>query len=122
MEKTKTSSNKSQSKLVDEPVLNDIARRLYLIAVDNERQQRRRQQQQSKQKTLGQRQNMLIKKKKLTIEDIDRLFEEKRLRPASIQRDLYDIYKKSTHRIRSMLDIHQIDQFIENTQKRKISN
>jgi hypothetical protein len=61
---------------------------------------------------------MLKKKKKLTINDIDRLFEEKRLRPSTIKNDLNELYQKSTDRVRSMLDRNQIEQFIKTKQKR----
>jgi hypothetical protein len=101
----------------DEPLVNNIAHNLFILAIKQareERQQAKIRQKNSKQST------MLIKKKKLTINDIDRLFEEKRLRPPTIKNDLSDLYQKSTDRIRSMLDIHQIDQFIQTTQNRKI--
>jgi hypothetical protein len=101
----------------DEPLVNNIAHNLFILAIKQareERQQAKIRQKNSKQST------MLIKKKKLTINDIDRLFEEKRLRPPTIKNDLSDLYQKSTGRIRSMLDIHQIDQFIQTTQNRKI--
>lgn len=100
----------------DEPLVNNIAHNLFILAIKEareERQQAKIRQKNSKQSTI------LIKKKKLTINDIDRLFEEKRLRPPTIKNDLSDLYQKSTVRIRSMLDIHQIDQFIQTTQNRK---
>jgi hypothetical protein len=107
----------------DEPLVNNIAHNLFILAVKQareERQQAKIRQKNLKLPTVIQRQTMLIKKKKLTIDDIDRLFEEKRYRPLTIKNDLIDLYQKSTGRIRSMLDLHQIDQFIQTTQNRKI--
>lgn len=117
----------SESKLSinpDEPLVNDIAHNLFILAIKQAREER--QQAKTRQKTTAkfptviQRQTMLMKKKKLTINDIDRLFEEKRLRPLTIKNDLHELYRKSTNRIRSMLDIHQIDQFIQTRQNRQI--
>jgi len=101
----------------DEPLVNNIAHNLFILAIKQAREER--QQAKIRQKN-SKRPTILIKKKKLTINDIDRLFEEKRLRPPTIKNDLSDLYQKSTGRIRSMLDIHQIDQFIQTTQNRKM--
>lgn len=109
----------------DEPLVNDIAHNLFILAIKQsreERQQTKIRQKNQKLPTIIQRQTMLVKKKKLTINDIDRLFEEKRLRPSTIKNDLIDLYQKSTSRIRSMLDKHQIDQFIQTTERRRITN
>jgi glutaredoxin len=103
----------------DEPLVNNTAHHLFILAVKRareERQQAKIRQKNSKLPTIW-----INKKKKLTIDDIDRLFEEKRLRTSNIKNDLYDLYQKSTNRIRSMLDIHQIDQFIQMTEHRKMA-
>jgi len=107
----------------DEPLVNNIAHNLFILAVKQareERQQAKIRQKNLKLPTVIQRQTMLIKKKKLTIDDIDRLFEEKRYRPLTIKNDLIDLYQISTGRIRSMLDIRQIDQFIQAKQNRHL--
>jgi hypothetical protein len=99
----------------DEPLVSDIAHNLFKLACKQareERQQVKLRQQNKKTPT------MLKKKKKLTINDIDRLFEEKRLRPSTIKNDLNELYQKSTDRVRSMLDRNQIEQFIKTKQKR----
>ncbi len=100
----------------DEPLVNNIAHNLFKLACKHAREERhqikQRQQQNRKPSKL------LIKKKQLTMNDIDRLFEEKRLRPSSIKTDLIDLYQKSPSRIRSMLDKNQIDQFIKTKQNR----
>ena len=105
----------------DEPRVNDTGHRLYLAAIEQAREERRqaRVRQQCKGRpTMMQRQTLHAKKKTLTIEDVDRLFEEKLRREPMIRTDLMDLYQKSSNRIRSMLDIHQIDQFIQSTQRR----
>lgn len=101
----------------NESLGNNIAHNLFILAGKQAREER--QQAKLRQKN-QKRQTILIKRKKLTINDIDRLFEEKRVRPSTIKNDLIDLYQKSTGRIRSMLDIHQIDQFIQTIQNRKI--
>jgi len=101
----------------NESLGNNIAHNLFILAAKQAREER--QQAKVRQKN-QKRQTILIKRKKLTIDDIDRLFEEKRVRPSTIKNDLIDLYQKSTGRIRSMLDIHQIDQFIQTIQNRKI--
>jgi hypothetical protein len=106
----------------NEPLVNDIAHNLFILAVKQAREERRQaktRQHHKKTATILERQTMLTKKKKLIINDIDRLFEEKRSRPATIKNDLHDLYQKSTGRIRSMLDIRQIDQFIQAKQNRQ---
>lgn len=106
----------------NEPLVNDIAHNLYILAIKKAREERRqaktRQKTNKKTPTLIERQTILMKKKKLIIDDIDRLFEEKRLRPKTIKNDLVELYQKSTGRVRSMLDIRQIDQFIQAKQNR----
>ncbi len=94
----------------NESLGNNIAHNLFILAGKQAREER--QQAKLRQKN-QKRQTILIKRKKLTINDIDRLFEEKRVRPSTIKNDLIDLYQKSTGRIRSMLDIRQIDQFIQ---------
>lgn len=106
---------------LDEPRVNDTGHRLYLAAIEQAREERRqaRVRQQCKGRSrMMQRQTIHTKKKPLTIEDVDRLFEEKLHREAMIRTDLMDLYQKSSSRIRSMLDVHQIDQFIQSTQHR----
>jgi hypothetical protein len=101
---------------LDEPRVNDMGHRLYLAAIEQAREERR--QARVRQQRKG-RQTLATKKKPLTIENIDRLFEEKRQREPTIRADLMDLYQKSSSRIRSMLDIHQIDQFIQSTERRR---
>ena len=106
----------------DEAPVNDTAHRLYLLAIEQAREERRQarvRQQHKGRPTVMQRQALATKKKKaLTIADIDRLFEEKRQRAPTIRADLMDLYQKSRHRIRSLLDIHQIEQFVQSTRHR----
>ena len=106
---------------LDQPRVNDTGHRLYLAAIEQAREERRqaRVRQQCKGRpTMMQRQTLHAKKKPLTIEDVDRLFEERLHREPMIRTDLMNLYEKSSNRIRSMLDIHQIDQFIQSTQHR----
>jgi hypothetical protein len=111
------SSHSTLSINPNEPLVNNTAHHLFILAVKRareERQQAKLRQKNSKLSTI-----LIKKKKKLTIDDIDRLFEEKRVRTSTMKNDLYDLYQKSTNRIRSMLDIHQIDRFIQTTENRK---
>ena len=100
----------------DEPRVNDRGHELYLLAM----KQSRKERQQAKTRPHRKQQPAPTKKKKpcVTIDEIDRLFEEKRLRPSAMHADLLDLYEKSTERIRSMLDMHQIERFIQVTHAR----
>ncbi|CAF1342833.1 unnamed protein product [Adineta steineri] len=105
----------------NEPLINNIAHNLFILAVQqarNERYQAKIRQQHTQKIRI----KSIKQKKQLTIADIDRVFEEKRLRPSSIKNDLINLYKNSSNRIRSMLDIHQIDQFIQAQQHRALIN
>lgn len=93
----------------NEPLVNDIAHQLFLLAIKQTREERKLR-----------RPTKHVRKAKLKINEIDRVFEEKRLRPYAIRADLLDLYHKSSSRIRSMLDIRQIDQFIQAKQSRKV--
>ena len=102
----------------DEPRVNERGHDLYLLAT---KQARKERQQVKTRLHRKQPASTTMKKKKkpcLTIDEIDRLFEEKRLRPNAMHADLLDLYEKSTERIRSMLDTRQIDRFIQLTQAR----
>ena len=96
-----------------EPLVNNPAHHLFILAVKRAREER--QQAKIRQKTSV----TSTKKKKLMIKDIDRLFEEKCFRPTTMRMDLLDLYQKSPSRIRSMLDLHQIDQFIQTSENRR---
>ena len=100
----------------DELRVNDLGHELYLRAM----KQARKERQQAKTRPHRKQPASTSTKKKpcLTIDEIDRLFEEKRLRPSAMHADLLDLYEKSTERIRSMLDMHQIDRFIQLTHAR----
>jgi hypothetical protein len=111
------SSHSTLSINPDEALVNNTAHHLFISAVKQAREERQQAKTRPKNSKLP---TMLIKKKKLTIADIDRLFEEKRSRPLNIKNDLIDLYQNSTSRIRSMLDLHQIDQFIQTRENRKI--
>jgi hypothetical protein len=107
----------------DEPCVNDVAHRLYHIAIEQARRERRRvranqQRTKSGPARIIERQPLVRKTQTLTDNEIDQLFEEKRCREPMIRDDLMDIYKKSTGRVRSMLDIRQIDRFIDNIRQR----
>lgn len=104
---TLSSSNRT------EPLVNNPAHHLFISAVKRAREER--QQAKIRQKTYV----TTTKKKKLMIKDIDRLFEEKCFRPTTMRMDLLDLYQKSPSRIRSMLDLHQIDQFIQTSEDRR---
>ncbi|CAF1233660.1 unnamed protein product [Rotaria sordida] len=106
----------------NQSLVNNIGHNLFQLAIKQAREERRQtkiRQKNKKSSTIIQRQTRLIKKKSITNNDIDRLFEEKCLRPSTIKNDLMELYEKSTNRIRSMLDIKQIDHFIQTTQTRK---
>jgi hypothetical protein len=111
------SSHSTLSINPDEPLVNNTAHHLFILAVKRAREERQQEKIRQKNPKLP-----IKKTKKLTIADLDHLFEEKRLRISTMKNDLYDLYQKSSSRIRSMLDIHQIDQFIQTTEKRKLNS
>ncbi|UJR09765.1 hypothetical protein I4U23_013992 [Adineta vaga] len=117
------SDSDSQSTLSIDPnetLVNDIAHKLFRLAIQQTRDERKFRRQNKKFTTIIDRPTIFNKKKKLKTIDIDRVFEEKRLRPYAIKSDLLDLYQKSSNRIRSLLDIHQIDQFLQAKQTRKL--
>ncbi|CAF0884009.1 unnamed protein product [Adineta ricciae] len=99
----------------NEPLVSDIAHQLFLLAIKQTREERK-----LRRPTLIDRQTKHQRKAKLKTNEIDHIFEEKRLRPHAIRADLLDLYQKSSSRIRSMLDIRQIDQFTPTKQTRKV--
>jgi len=111
------SSHSTLSINPDEPLVNNTAHHLFILAVKRAREERQQEKIRQKNPKLP-----IKKNKKLTIDDLDHLFEEKRLRISTMKNDLFDLYQKSSSRIRSMLDIHQIDQFIQTTEKRKLNS
>ena len=120
--KSDKSSHSTLSIDPNEALVNNIGHDLFQLALHQTHEERRQaiiQQKNKTTKTTNERQASLNKKNKLTLADINRLFEEKRLRSPTIKNDLMDLYQKSTDRIRSMLNIDQIDQFIQTTQNRK---
>lgn len=114
----------SYSKLSIDPnqsLVNNIGHNLFLSAIKQKREERLQAKRRQKTKIQSKIIPQQTIKKKLTNSDIDRVFEEKRLRPQTIKNDLFNLYQNSTSRIRSMLDIRQIDQFIQTTQNRNIN-
>ncbi|CAF2715761.1 unnamed protein product [Rotaria sp. Silwood2] len=107
----------------NQTLVNNTGHNLFQLAIKQAHEERRRvkkiRQQNKKSSLILQRQTIVNKTKSITINEIDHLFEEKRLRPSTIKNDLMELYEKSTSRIRSMLDIKQIDHFIQTTQNRK---
>ncbi|CAF1134301.1 unnamed protein product [Rotaria sp. Silwood1] len=107
----------------NQSLINNIGHNLYQLAIKQAHEERHQakkiRQQNKKSSKIIQQQTNLIKKNRITINDIDHLFEQKRLRPSTIKNDLMELYEKSTSRIRSMLDIKEIDHFIQTTQNRK---
>ncbi|CAF1562293.1 unnamed protein product [Rotaria sp. Silwood1] len=102
----------------NQSLINNIGHNLYQLAIKQAHEERHqakklRQQNKKSSKIIQQQKN------RITINDIDHLFEQKRLRPSTIKNDLMELYEKSTSRIRSMLDIKEIDHFIQTTQNRK---
>lgn len=103
-------------------LVNSISHNLYRLAIKQThegRYQKKIRRENKKYPTLIERQTILTKKKPIKSHDVDRLFEEKRLRPLTMKSDLMELYQKSTTRVRSMLDIRQIDNFIQTTENRK---
>ncbi|CAM4925160.1 unnamed protein product [Rotaria socialis] len=103
-------------------LINNTGRNLYISAMKQAheaRHQAKIQQQNRKAPTIIERQTMLTKTKPIAIDDFNRLFEEKRLRPTTMKNDLMEIYQKATSRVRSILDKQEIDQFIRTTENRK---
>lgn len=120
MNKSKTSSTLTHDKqtlAIDDQLSNRLAHDLFISAVKRAREERR-QQAQIRSKKSSRQMICLPKKKKITIADIDRLFREKCFRPTSMRTDLFELYEKSHPRIRSLLDRHQIDQFIRTSESR----
>ena len=97
-----------------EPLAKHIAHDLFISAVKRAREERRQQAQIRSKKKISR-----ATKKKRTMAEIDRLFRERCFRPTSIRKDLFELYEKCSPRIRSFLDLNQIEQFIRTSDIRR---